>query len=90
MINFEQKESLNVDQMKAKLIECFGKPKKHHGNHLSWGCDRGPMEGFCVKANPTTHSVTIWAFDEDIKKATYKAFEKNVLNAKGVKSGAKF
>lgn len=89
-INFEQKEPLDAEQVTSSLISRYGKPTKHQGNYLSWGCDRGPMEGFCVKANPSDHALTIWAFSEDIKKSGYAAYDQNVLQAKGVKSGAKF
>ena len=89
-IQFEQKEPLDPEAVTSALISRYGKPTKHHGNYLSWGCDRGPMEGFCAKANPSANSLTIWAFREDIKKAGEKAYEKNVLKAKGIKSGAKF
>jgi len=47
-------------------------------------------QGFCVKANVSKRALKIWAHDEDIKKAAYKSYRKNVLMAKGVKSGAKF
>lgn len=90
MIQFEQKEDMEVGNVKASMIERYGKPSKHHGDYLYWGCDRGPQEGFCVKANVSTKSLTIWAYDEDIKNAAYKAYGNNVLKAKGVKSGAKF
>ena len=90
MIQFEQKEDMEVENVKAAMIKRYGKPSKHHGNYLYWGCDRGPQEGFCVKANVSPRALTIWAFDEDIKNAAHKAYRKNVLNAKGVKSGAKF
>ena len=90
MIQFEQKESLDPDQIKATLIERYGKPTKRHGNYLSWGCDRGPQEGFCLKADASSRNMTIWAFDEDIKKAGYQAYEQQVLKAKGIKSGMKF
>ena len=89
-INFEQKEALDIDQVTSSLIDRYGKPTKHHGNYLSWGCDRGPEEGICVKANPSANSLTIWAFNEDTKKDGYAAYDKNVLETKGVKSGAKF
>lgn len=89
-IQFEQKESLSVDDVTSALIDRFGKPSKHQGNYLSWGCDKGPMEGFCVKANPSATSLTIWAFSEDIKKNGDASYEKELLNAKGIKSGAKF
>lgn len=89
-IDFTQKEALNIDQVTSSLIDRYGKPTKHQGNYLSWGCDKGPMEGFCVKANPSANSLTIWAFNEDIKKDGDKAYDKKVLEAKGVKSGAKF
>ena len=90
MIQFEQKEDMEVENVKAALIKRYGKPSKHHGNYIYWGCEKGPQEGFCVKANVSTRSLTIWAHDEDIKNAAYKAYRKNVLKAKGVKSGAKF
>ncbi len=90
MIQFEQKEDMEVDQVKGALIKRYGKTSKHHGDYLYWGCDRGPQEGLCVKANVSSRSMTIWAFDEDIKKAAYKAYRKEVLKAKGIKSGAKF
>ena len=89
-IQFEQKESLNVEEVTSALIDRFGKPSKHQGNYLSWGCDQGPMEGFCVKANPSATNLTIWAFNEDIKKNGDASYEKELLNAKGIKSGAKF
>ncbi len=89
-IQFEQKETLNVDEVTAALIDRFGKPSKHQGNYLIWGCDKGPMEGFCVKANPAKTNLTIWAFNEDIKKNGEASYEKEVLSAKGIKSGAKF
>jgi len=89
-IQFEQKEPLNVDDVTAALIDRFGKPTKHQGNYLSWGCDKGPMEGFCVKANPGETNLTIWAFSEDIKNNGYASYEKELLSAKGIKSGAKF
>ena len=89
-IQFEQKEDMEVESVKEALITRYGKPSKHHGNYLYWGCDRGPQAGFCVKANVSARSLTIWANDEDIKKAAHKAYRKNVLKAKGVKSGAKF
>lgn len=89
-INFEQKEALDAAQVTSSLVNRYGKPTKHHGNYLNWGCDRGPSEGFCVKANPSANSLTIWAFSEDVKKAGYKAYDQNVLKAKGIKSGAKF
>lgn len=73
-IKFEQKENMEVESVKEALIERYGKPSKHHGNYLYWGCDRGPQEGFCVKANVSTRSLTIWAFDEDIKKTAYTAY----------------
>jgi hypothetical protein len=90
MIQFEQKEDMEVDSVTAALRKRYGKPSKHHGNYLYWGCEKGPQEGFCVKANVGNRSLTIWAHDEDIKNAAYKAYRKNVLKAKGVKSGAKF
>lgn len=90
MIQFEQKEDMEVESVKEALIKRYGKPSKHHGNYLYWGCDRGPQEGFCVKANVSARSLTIWASDEDIKKAAYKAYRENLLKAKGIKSGAKF
>ena len=89
-IQFEQKEALDVDDVTASLIDRFGKPDKHQGNYLSWGCDKGPMEGFCVKANPAETNLTIWAYSEDIKKNGEASYEKEVLSAKGIKSGAKF
>ena len=90
MIQFKQKERMEVDQVKDALIKRFGRPDKHHGNYLYWGCERGPQEGFCVKANASAYSMEIWAFDGDIKDATYKAYGKNVLKSKGIKSGPKF
>ena len=90
MIQFEQKEDMEVESVREALIKRYGKPSKHHGNYLYWGCDRGPQEGLCVKANISTRSLKIWAIDEDIKKAAYKAYRKNVLKTKGIKSGAKF
>ncbi len=90
MIQYEQKESLDPDQIKAALIERYGKPTKRHGHYLSWGCDRGPQEGFCVKADASAHNMAIWAFDEDIKKAGYQAYEQAVLKEKGIKRGIKF
>ena len=89
-IQFEQKESLDPDQVTEALVERYGKPTQHQGNYLSWGCDRGPQQGFCVKANPSTHGLTIWAFDEDVKNAGYRAYEQEVMTAKGIKSGPKF
>lgn len=90
MIQFEQKEDMEVESVKKALIERYGKPSKHHGNYLYWGCDRGPNEGFCVKANVSNRSLTIRASDEDIKKVAHKAYREKVLKAKGIKSGAKF
>ncbi|OEU78195.1 MAG: hypothetical protein BA865_07655 [Desulfobacterales bacterium S5133MH4] len=90
MIQFEQKKDMEVDDVKAALIKRYGKPSKQHGNYIYWGCDRGPQEGFCVKANVSARALTIWAHDEDIKNAAYNAYRKDVLRAKGVKSGAKF
>ncbi|NNK97184.1 MAG: hypothetical protein HKP41_22750 [Desulfobacterales bacterium] len=89
-IQFEQKEPLNVDDVTSALIDRFGKPTKHQGNYLIWGCDKGPMEGFCVKANPAATNLTIWAYSEDIKKNGDASYEKKVLSAKGIRSGAKF
>jgi hypothetical protein len=89
-IEFKQKEDMEVDNVRAALIKRYGKPSKQHGDYLYWGCERGPQEGFCVKANVTARSLTIWADDADLKNAAYKAYRKNVLKAKGVKSGAKF
>jgi hypothetical protein len=90
MIQFEQKEDMEVDEVKAAMIKRYGKPSKQHGNYIYWGCDRGPQEGFCVKANVSARALTIWANDEDIKNAAYKAYRKNVLKVRGVKNGAKF
>ena len=90
VINFEQKEPLDVDQVTSALIDRYGKPTKHQGNYLIWGCDKGPSEGLCVKANPSATNLTIWANFEDIKKEGYAVYDKNVLAAKGVKGGAKF
>lgn len=89
-IDFTQKELLDIDQVTSSLIDRYGKPTKHQGNYLTWGCDKGTMEGSCVKANPSANSLTIWAFNEDIKKNGDNAYDKKVLEAKGVKSGAKF
>jgi hypothetical protein len=89
-IQFEQKEDMEVDNVRAALIKRYGKPSKQHGNYIYWGCERGPLEGFCVKANVSNRALTIWADDADLKNAAYKAYRKKVLNAKGVKSGAKF
>lgn len=89
-INFEQREPLDVDQVTLALKGRYGKPTKHQGNYLMWGCDKGPSEGFCVKANPSATGLTIWAFSEDVKKPGYATYDQNVLKAKGVKSGAKF
>lgn len=90
MIRFEQKEPLDVDKVTASLISRYGRPSKHQGNYLMWGCEKGPMDGFCVKANPSATNLTIWASDQESKKAGYAAYEQEVLKAKGVKSGAKF
>jgi hypothetical protein len=90
MIQFEQKEDLEIDQIKAALIKRYGKPNKHHGNYLYWGCKGGPQEGFCVKAHLSATNMTIWAFDEDLKKAAFKDYGKRVLKAKGIKAGPKF
>lgn len=89
-INFEQKEPMNIDQVTEALVQRFGKPSRHQGNHLIWGCDRGPMNGFCVKANPSKNSLTIWASDEDTRERGYAKYQEKVLKVKGVKSGAKF
>jgi len=90
MIQFEQKEDMEVEDVKNALIKRYGKTTKHHGNYLSWGCNQGPQKGFCVKANVSSRALTIWAFDEDIKNSAYKTYRKEVLKTKGVKSGAKF
>ena len=71
-IDFKQKESMEVEETKAALIQRFGKPSKRHGDYLYLGCDRGPQEGFCVKANVSASVLDIWAFDEDVKKAGEK------------------
>jgi hypothetical protein len=89
-INFEQKEPMNIDQVTEALLERYGKPSKHQGNYLIWGCDKGPEEGFCVKANPSATSLTIWASDENTREKGYAEYQQQVLKAKGVKSGAKF
>ncbi|MFW2366946.1 MAG: hypothetical protein ACN4GW_11045, partial [Desulforhopalus sp.] len=89
-INFEQREPLDVDQVTTALVERYGEPTKHQGNYLIWGCDKGTMNGFCVKANPAAQSLTIWAFDEDTQNRGYAAYDKAVMQAKGIKSGAKF
>jgi hypothetical protein len=90
MIQFKQKESMDVDAVKEALIKRYGKPSKFHGAYLYWGCEKGPQVGFCAKANVSEHVLDIWAFDEDIKKACEKAYEKNVQAAKGIKPGMKF
>ncbi len=89
-IDFQQKEPLDIDSVTEALIKRYGKPSKHQGNYLMWGCDKGPMDGFCVKANPSKNSLTIWASDEDTRETGYARYEKQVLKSKGVKSGAKF
>lgn len=89
-INFEQKEPMDVDQVTEALIKRYGKPSKHQGNYIMWGCDKGPMEGFCVKANPSKKSLTIWASDEDTREKGYAKYQQQVLKAKGVTGGPKF
>lgn len=89
-INFEQKEPMDIDQVTEALIKRYGKPSKHQGNYIMWGCDKGPMEGFCVKANPSKNSLTIWASDEETREKGYAQYERQVLKEKGVKEGAKF
>jgi hypothetical protein len=90
MIQFEQKEDMEIETVQAALKDRFGKPTRHQGNYLIWGCNRGPDAGVCVKANVSSRSLTIWASDGDLKAAAHKAYRRNVLHAKGVKSGAKF
>lgn len=90
MIQFKQKESMDVDPVKESLIARYGKPNKHHGSYMYWGCDRGPQEGFCVKASVTTNNLEIWAFDEDIKNAAKTAYENKILASQGIKKGPKF
>lgn len=90
MIQFRQKERMDVDPVKESLINRYGKPSKHHGSYLYWGCERGPQDGFCVKASVTPNILEIWAFDEDIKKAAEATYEDKLLAFKGVKSGPKF
>jgi hypothetical protein len=90
MIQFEQKEDMEVETVEGALIERFGKPTRHQGRYLIWGCDRGPDVGICVKANVSERALTIWASDGDLKAAAHKAYRKAVLEAKGTKSGAKF
>lgn len=90
MIQFEQKEDMEVDTVESALKERFGKPTRHQGSYLIWGCDRGHDVGICVKANVSSRALTIWASDGDVKTAAHKAYRKNVLEAKGVKSGVKF
>ena len=89
-IQFEQKEDMDVKKVEAALIDRYGKPTKHQGRYLIWGCNQGHDKGVCVKANPSDRSLTIWALDADLKAAAHKAYRQNVLKAKGVKSGAKF
>lgn len=89
-IDFQQKEPLDIDKVTESLIERYGKPSKHQGNYLIWGCNKGAMEGFCVKANPSKNSLTIWASDEDTREKGYTRYEQQVLKSKGVKGGAKF
>lgn len=90
MIQFEQKEDMDVAAVETALVKRYGNPTKHHGHYLYWGCEQGPQKGFCVKANVSSRSLTIWASDEDIKAAAHKKYRESVLKAKGVKSGAKF
>lgn len=90
MIQFEQKEDMNVKEVQSALIKRYGKPTRYQGNYLFWGCSHGPQEGLCVKAQVSSRSLNIWAFDGDIKSSAYKRYRKNMLEAKGVKSGAKF
>jgi hypothetical protein len=90
MIQFEQKEDMEVADVEAALKERFGKPTRHQGRYLIWGCNQGIDVGICVKANVSNRSLTIWASDGDMKKAAHKAYRGRVLKAKGVKKGAKF
>lgn len=90
MIQFEQKEDMEVENVESALKERFGKPTRHQGRYLIWGCNRGTDVGICVKANVSSRALTIWASDGDIKTAAHKAYRGKVLKAKGVKSGAKF
>ncbi len=90
MIQFRQKEKMNVEPVKQALIDRYGQPSKQHGSYIYWGCERGPQDGFCVKASATENILEIWAFDAEIKKAAELAYEANLLKAKGIKAGPKF
>lgn len=90
MIQFEQKEDMDQKAVGAALVERFGQPTRYQGNYLIWGCDRGPEKGLCVKANVSPRSMTIWALDGDLKAEAHKEYRENVLEAKGIKGGAKF
>lgn len=90
MIQFEQKEDMEVEKVESALKERFGKPTRHQGSYIIWGCDKGIDVGICVKANISSRALSIWASDGDIKTDAHKAYRENVLKAKGVKSGAKF
>ncbi len=90
MIQFEQKEDMEVEKVEAALLERYGQPTRHQGSYLIWGCESGPEEGLCVKANVSSRSLTIWASDSDIRTAAHKDYRTKVLKAKGTKSGAKF
>ncbi|HDQ40095.1 MAG TPA: hypothetical protein ENN39_03595 [Desulfonatronum sp.] len=70
--------------------EHCGRPTSYQDRYLIWGCDRGPEAGLCVKANVFPRSLTMWELDGNLKTTAHKAYRKKVLQAKGVKGGAKF